>query len=349
MIPIYKIIFITFIFSFCFSNNILFAQKTQKTKKEEKEYEYWGDDFFDNINSDSTKKLSNKIPIELDTMPVFKTSAGFFPKLLSNNFFINLIFSNIKWDYVVGTLDISDKFKNLTSIYSANNFKENIEEKEKFSNEDKYGFFDIKDNSSYSIGLIFEYPLLHTKIKPVVGFNSNYFNLYSPIYTNYYINSYDEKIQFKECNILTINNRNIYTSINLVHPIYGAIIYSSISSLEIYYYLQYGLGCQFNLINNLSSYNYILSHTDELRYSNGEIKETILKNQKLNNIANIQYYANIGLGWQFNIQDFNTSVYLEYKYIITPFFKNYNVKQHSLTLNTSFTPYILYSIIRLLF
>ena len=336
------------LFIICFISTNL----TELLFSEEKEYEFWGDEYFENNIIDSSK-----IPLDiLQLNAEISTSKGFFPKILFTSPAFIMNFSSKNYNYGTGKVILNSQSNQNLNTYSFNISEDDLtaieDEKKEFSLEDKYGLFNSRPQKAYNIGIGLDIPLprLYMILTPKIGWSTYNFDLYSSIFTNYYLDYYGNKTKFKECSLITINNKNIYASIDISHPIWGAFINSKmLAQIASYYYIKYGIGAQFNLYNTMNSYNYILSHRNDLRYDNGEIKKTIFENKKIDQINTFQYYGSFALGWRFissedrgyNILDLN----LRYKYIISPYIKNYTIKQHSLSLEKSLSTKLLYDII----
>jgi hypothetical protein len=316
--------FLLIIFSICSFFQI------QNSFAAEKEYEYWGDEYFeDTLNAEYPDSLFNNS---------FETSKGFFPKPLTNWQF-NLITNTEGYNYNAGSAKIDDEFTFLKHIFDSqlptnqDDFEDWTEEKEPFSDEDKYGFFQSKSSENYdNIGISFEVsvPFCHTIFVTSFGYSRTPIQLYSPNYKKSFLGYNGEKRTFEECSVLEIVDKSLFASIEFRHPIYGGFIKNVASRQFIFYYLTYGFGYNFSLDDKFSAYNYILNPNGELRYSNGEIKETIFSNRNYDKIEKSRYNYSFGIGFQMTVYELSATFELKYRGSLTPFFTNQTFKQNSL-------------------
>ncbi len=323
---------------------ILIFATSFSLEAQEKEYEYWGDEYFEgtssdtipNMNIDSILRANYKKPVAFP-----KVCAGFFPQPI-DNFLVNFFSDRYRWDYNKGSGFLNNKIPYFHNLFSGkepiNDLKDKIVEKEKFSNEDKYKWYEKSSEEFLNIGLNFEksLPEIYTICVGTVGFNAQIVKLYSPISKNYYLDYYGEKKEFEECNIMNVYDRSISAGFSLKHPLYGTTIgYKNHTSASIFYYLTYGIMCNYSLATDLSSYNYILSNSDEIRYSNGEIKQKVFSSYSFSGMQKFRYSYNVGLGWCASLPN-GWDLGLEIKYSIggNPFIKGTNIKQNRLLIGS---------------
>lgn len=311
----------------------------------EKEYEYWGDSYFEG-------KVDTLNSIDLDSiftdydknLSIFNISAGFFPKPYLD-FAINFSRTSNLADYNVGNIALTNEFSYLSNIFSAKppteNFNNKIEEKGKFTDENKYKWYQNPPNAPCFFSLTFEksFPELHTILIGSIGFHKDILKLYSPIYKNYFSQYDGSKKLFEECNVLEIEDKSAVASISMRHPIYGFVLGNG--SFASFYYLSYGLLFSYSLHNNLYSYNYIISDAEDVRYSNGEIKETVPYKPFLPTIEKLRYSYIVSLGWTIVLDNISMGCELKYSYALNSFFKEENIRRSSL----SFSTYIDFSVL----
>ncbi|MPN44285.1 hypothetical protein SDC9_191847 [bioreactor metagenome] len=119
--------------------------------------------------------------------------------------------------------------------------------------------------------------------------------------------------------------------------------YTELNNISIFYYITYGLGCDITIDGNLNNYEYILSEANNIRYSNGEIREASLFKEEYNGIKKYRYSYNVGIGWQVGGgEGGGASIEIKYRGSLDPIFENSNFRQHNLffTFNTSIDFYI---------
>lgn len=330
-------IILVFITCFIFAKYILIEIKAD----EPKEYEYWGDDYFENIDS------------LRDNLDVIKFSYGFFPKpyLFWD---IGILEKSKGWNYNSGEIDLREQFPDFNYIFSSQpdisnrDLEDQITEKKYFSDKNKYGFFTSPEDL-FVLGISFSYTLqdLHTILALNTGYSYRDINLYAPTHTSYYLDHQENKKQLKENIIFTIQDKSFFSNINLIHPVYGVSVgsYDKKSSYSLFYYLTYGIGCDFTFSDKLSAYRYISSETNNIRFDNGEIKETIFSNQNINKISDIRYNCNVGIGYFFSVGKLHNRIELNYCFGLEPLLKNSSIKQNILNLHIYLNAPVLYEIL----
>ena len=297
---------------------------------QEKLFEYWGDEYFETpIDTTAEEAIRKK--------SFLKTSAGFFPKpyLRTRSFWIT---ETVGWNYSRGSIEIDELFPTHTSIYSAQppmksrDFKKRTREKEKFSDKNKYGFFDNPPDKNANVGFSLEYsiPQIHTIFSAKAGYSNRYIFLYSPIDAKFFLGHNGEKRSFEQISVLEINDKKIYTSFDLKHPIYGAFMRRNDYDMSAFYYLTYGVGCDFSVDAKLSVFEYIISENQNIRYDNGEIKMASLSREKFDGIKKYRYHYNIGVGWQFGATNSNIKFELKYRGSLNSIFEDYDYWQNTL-------------------
>jgi hypothetical protein len=304
----------------------------------EKEYEYWGDSYFEGKTDTLNSIDLDSILTDYDkNFSIFNISAGFFPKPYLD-FAINFSESDNLADYNVGNIALTNEISYLSNIFStkppAKNFNNKIEEKGKFSDENKYKWHQNPPNATYFLNLTFEksFPELHTILIGSIGFRKDILKLYSPIYKNYFSQYDGSKKQFEECNVLEIEDKSAVASISMRHPIYGFSFGNG--TFSSFYYLSYGILCSYSLHNNLYSYNYIISSAEDVRYSNGEIKESVPYKPFLPTIEKLRYGCIVSLGWTTTLDNVSIGYELKYSYALNSFFKEENIRRSSLSFST---------------
>jgi len=314
-----KIFLLILVFSFC---NIFTVVA--------KDYEYWGDEYFENdslsIDADSISQQN-----------VFQFSTGLFAKPLKY-WRVNIITAGeIRYD--VGNVSIVTEFPQMPHNFSTQmpikekDFEQWIREKDKFSNDYKYSGKGIHHDYTYdNIGIAFEFsvPTLHSMFSISVGYCDAIFDLYSPTVEKYFLGYDGEKRSFLECSVLELNNLYLYGAVDIKHPIYGGFMRMANYSLCSYYYLSYGIGCDFGINDKISCYNYILTQNSDLRYSNGEIRETFISNERYNGIEKLRPYWSLGFGWNTSIDEMSMEFAIKYKKYPNSLFKEQNYNQNIL-------------------
>ena len=294
----------------------------------EKEYEYWGDDYFENPDSITVRQER-----------VSQISAGFFPKPYANirSFWVT---ETIGWNHSKGSVKIDEQFPSHSAVFTAqppknkSELKKQLTEKQPFSDKNKYGLFKKSPpDKNANIGFSFEIPVpnFHTILSPKIGYSNRYIFSFSPIETNYFLGYIGEqKSSFEEISVLEFNDKKLYTSLDFKHPIYGAFMKSSDQNISSFWFLTYGVGAEFSIDCKLTVNEFIISEGHNIRYSNGEIKTASLHKENYLGIKKIRPNYNFGIGWQFGADFANTSIELKYRGSFDSIFEKNDFKQNTL-------------------
>ena len=266
----------------------------------QQKYEYWGDDYFENPNRDSTQKA----------MIREKLSAGFFPEISTPMMFYWLGELD-GWDYSTGSFLLGDIYpKNTNSFFAQpenNKIPDKMEQKKPFSKDDKYGWLSNgKSRENFNFGIRFEYPFnnLRTIISVNTGVKTRYITAYSPVSIGEFTDYSGNKKTFEKMSFAEINDQHIYFNFDLKHPIYG---FSNskfsnnklIENIEMFYYLIYGAGLTYSYLDKINVFEYILTNQDVLRFTSGEIREPSVFKENFDAVHTLRYHYNIGVGVQY--------------------------------------------------
>ena len=301
----------------------------------QREYEYWGDDYFENPNRDSIDK----------DIFVSKISAGFFPKVATPMLFYFINESN-GWDYSKGSFFINDIFADNTNPFFAqpqnDKILDNMKQKKPFSNDKKYGWFtNDKSRNNFGIGIKFDYPLhkIHTTISADVGIKTRYITAYTPVSIGEFVGYKGEKKKIEQLSFAEINDQHIYCDLNLKHPIYGFSKYNVsnnkiIPDLELYYYVIYGAGLNYSYFDKINVYEYILSNQNIIRFTNGEIRSPSVFKQDFDRVHSLRYHYNIGIGWHFGTSNVAGNFELIYRQSANSIIEDSDYKHNILLIRT---------------
>ncbi|MBI5325353.1 MAG: hypothetical protein HZB41_08810 [Ignavibacteriae bacterium] len=252
---------------------------------------------------DTTLNFDDLNPDEFTYTPDFelKASYGWFPVPVDNYF-------NIALEYMSG--DISDlaseinpgSFVKTKFPYSGNNPLSDDEREIKQS----YKNIEVDDEEYpetdfLSIGFhaLFntKFPLI-LRLHTVLSFSEGM--LFSLDETKSYLTYLGSKSQFKEASIIYHDEIMFNAGINFLIPFYGAFANIEVP-VETYYYLSFGLTWSTSLSSRTTQYSQIANAKDNIRYYNGQDTVHLLTEKTLKNLNYSRYFANIGLGFEFDI------------------------------------------------
>lgn len=254
------------------------------------------------IQPDSTVNLEELNPDEFKFEPDFeyKASYGWFPVPVDNYF-------NISLEYMSG--DISDLTSDINPAgfiktkhpYSGNNPLSDDERKIMQSYKNSEVDDDYPETDFWSIGFhaLFNtrFPLIF-RIHTALSFNEGL--LFSLDEKKSFLNYNGIKTTFKEASIIYQDEIMFSAGINCLIPFYGA--FASIEMPVVsYYYLSFGINWGYPLSSNTTQYTQIANYKDYIRYKNGQDTIHLITEKTLSDLNYSRYYANIGLGFEFDI------------------------------------------------
>ncbi len=219
--------------------------------------------------------------------------------------------------------DIARNLRSASFVPTTNGFSgirpfdgDELERREAFTNEenDEYkstGHFNIEYEWMFAFGNV---PLFHR-----FGFNvtQNIGMLFTKDKSKSFLNYNNEKTPFTEGGIVTLEEWLIGLEYGWIIPIYGTIFNIDEFFLNSFYYLSVSGMIAVAVDCNGEQYMQVIDAKDQLRYSGGRDVYYMMKSRAFETIERFRAYADIALGWDFDIGPVGINVEMYYIHPLT--------------------------------
>ncbi len=267
-------------------------------------------------------------------------SYGWFPR-------ITYSYSYLSFELAVlinNTYDVADKIISTSLIESRNplsndfNLNDSDREIKKIKSKENEYSFPETDYSRYMFGFGFN-PFSFLIVEFKTGFSLSTGIIASTDETKSYLNYSGEKVNFKEANIVELNDYAISNSIEFNIPFYGASFAQGSKAKNLFngfssfYYLIAGFATDYSYCSSANQYSQIANAKDGIRYKNGLDTIHLQTDKALNGLNRFRHYISAGIGMDFNLMIVGISWELKWKYPLTSILKDAEWEQHFIYMN----------------